>query len=164
MKMATVKCPRGKRGTPSHEWYDGKKSRIYCCGYIDLRTERYVEECQKCPDHVDKAQDDLERWIAEHGKLKRLIDANALLYEYCQANGCNEVIDEVCPNCFTAGLIASAPTVDAVEVVHGRLGVSYMDEYYGEFANCLECGTDNILPCHYCRNCGAKMDGDGNGN
>ena len=48
---------------------------------------------------------------------KRLIDANALLYEYCQANGCNEVIDEVCPNCFTAGLIADAPTVDAVEVV-----------------------------------------------
>ena len=54
------------------------------------------------------------------------------------------------------------PRVDAVEVVHGRLGVSYMDEYYGEFADCLECGTDNILPCHYCRNCGAKMDGDGN--
>ena len=50
-------------------------------------------------------------------KWKRLIDANALLYEYCQANGCNEVIDEVCPNCFTAGLIANAPTVDAVEVV-----------------------------------------------
>ena len=38
--------------------------------------------------------------------------------------------------------------MDAVEVVHGRLGVSYMDEYYGEFADCLECGTDNILPCH----------------
>ena len=47
---------------------------------------------------------------------KRLIDANALLYEYCQANGCNEVNDEICPNCFTAGLIANAPTVDAVEV------------------------------------------------
>lgn len=51
---------------------------------------------------------------------KRLIDANALLHEYCQANGCNEVNDEICPNCFTAGLIANAPTVDAVEVVHGR--------------------------------------------
>ena len=56
-------------------------------------------------------------------------------------------------------LIDAAHTVDAVEVVHGRLGVSYMDEYYGEFANCLECGADNVLPCHYCRNCGAKMDG-----
>lgn len=48
---------------------------------------------------------------------KRLIDANALLHEYCQANGCNEVNNEVCPNCFAAGLIAEAPAVDAVEVV-----------------------------------------------
>ena len=48
---------------------------------------------------------------------KRLVDANTLLHEYCQANGCNEVNDEICPNCFTAGLIANAPTVDAVEVV-----------------------------------------------
>lgn len=48
---------------------------------------------------------------------KRLIDANALLHEYCQANGCNEVNDEICSNCFTAGLIANAPTVDVVEVV-----------------------------------------------
>lgn len=50
----------------------------------------------------------------------RLIDADALLYEYCQANGCNEVIDEVCSNCFMASLIADAPTVDAVEVVRCR--------------------------------------------
>ena len=48
---------------------------------------------------------------------KRLVNANTLLHEYCQANGCNEVNDEICPNCFTAGLIANAPTVDAVEVV-----------------------------------------------
>ena len=48
---------------------------------------------------------------------KRLVDANTLLHEYCQANGCNEVNDEICPNCFTAGLITNAPTVDAVEVV-----------------------------------------------
>ena len=55
------------------------------------------------------------------------------------------------------------PTVDAVEVVHGRLSDPYIDEYYGEFSNCLECGTDNILPCYYCRKCGAKMDGERNG-
>ena len=48
---------------------------------------------------------------------------------------------------------------EVAEVVHGRLSDSYIDEYYGEFADCLECGTDNILPCHYCRKCGAKMDG-----
>jgi NAD-dependent SIR2 family protein deacetylase len=90
---------------------------------------------------------------------KRLIDANALLYEYCQANGCNEVIDEVCPNCFTAGLIANAPTVDAVEVVHGR---------WNEYGNCSACGKniyDDIdadmwsrYAPPYCPNCGARMD------
>ena len=92
---------------------------------------------------------------------KRLIDANALLYEYCQANGCNEVIDEVCPNCFTAGLIANAPTVDAVEVVHGRWVC--LEAEIGYFA-CSEC-DHRILraKCNYCPNCGAKMDGDGDG-
>lgn len=56
-------------------------------------------------------------------------------------------------------LVHRQPTVDAVQVVHGRLSDPYIDEYYGEFSNCLECGTDNILPCYYCRKCGAKMDG-----
>ena len=65
--MATVKCPLGKRGYPSHEWHDGQKSRIYCSGWVDLRTDLYVDECQRCPDHFEKAQYDLERWKAEHG-------------------------------------------------------------------------------------------------
>lgn len=68
--MATVKCPLSKRGKPSHEWHDGKKSRIYCYGWIDSRTDGLLDECKKCPDHVNKAQDDLERWKAEHGKRK----------------------------------------------------------------------------------------------
>ena len=93
---------------------------------------------------------------------KRLIDANALLYEYCQANGCNEVIDEVCPNCFTAGLIANAPTVDAVEVVHGRwvFGTANHREYM-KCSECLHSYTPDGTFC-YCPNCGAKMNGDWN--
>ena len=52
--MATVKCARGKRGRPSHEWNDGKKDRIYCpaCGFViategswDKPTKKYCEEC-----------------------------------------------------------------------------------------------------------------------
>ena len=96
---------------------------------------------------------------------KRLIDANALLYEYCQANGCNEVIDEVCPNCFTAGLIADAPTVDAVEVVHGRWIETLVPDGYVQKASrlrkqCSVCGWTNACRYNYCPNCGAKMDGE----
>lgn len=64
--MATVKCPLGKRGTPSHEWHDGEKSRIYCLGWEDKRTDEPLEACLNCPDHVNKAQDDLEKWRADH--------------------------------------------------------------------------------------------------
>lgn len=39
----------------------------------------------------------------------------------------------------------------------GRLGPTYTDSYYGEFANCVMCGTNNILPCNYCRNCGVRI-------
>ena len=58
---------------------------------------------------------------------------------------------------------------DAVEVVHGR----WIVEVDGNFRNvkCSACGKD--YACHtgmlqlqnlnYCPNCGAKMDGDGNG-
>ena len=52
------------------------------------------------------------------------------------------------------------PSADVAPVRHGRLGLMYNDEYYGPFADCEECGADNILPCNYCRVCGTKMDGD----
>ena len=89
---------------------------------------------------------------------RRLIDANELL------NTLRKRILLAYPNEFYGlmlahDLIDNAPTVDAAEVVHGRLNDPYIDEYYGEFSDCLECGTDNILPCYYCRKCGAKMDG-----
>lgn len=105
--------------------------------------------------------------------MERLIDSDALLYEYCQANGCNDVIDQVCPNCFTASLIANAQTVDAVEVVHGRWEEMH---YEGgildgtNFDRCSVCGYERVFDdpalktvFKYCPNCGAKMDGDVNG-
>ena len=54
--------------------------------------------------------------------------------------------------------IKQIPAADVAKVLHGRLGLPYIDEYYGPFAACKKCGTDNILPCNYCRECGAKMD------
>ena len=58
--MATVKCALGHRGYPSHEWNDGVKDRIYCLGRIDQMTDELLHECKVCPDHVNKAQGDLE--------------------------------------------------------------------------------------------------------
>ncbi len=60
--MATVKCKLKKSGQPTHEWNDGEKDRIYCMGYIDLMTDDPLEECLSCPDHVSKAQEDMDRF------------------------------------------------------------------------------------------------------
>ena len=59
--------------------------------------------------------------------------------------------------------IEAAPTVDAVEVVHGR----WIDK--GEYAVCTECGGrsgtqyDGVEPIplmtQFCPNCGCRMDG-----
>lgn len=45
---------------PSHEWNDGVKDCIYCLGRIDQMTDELLHECKVCPDHVNKAQGDLE--------------------------------------------------------------------------------------------------------
>ena len=93
---------------------------------------------------------------------KRLIDANDLIGElYCSDKelGTNvwetsEIVDQ----------IDRMPTVDAVEVVHGR-----WEEPYRQFVECSNCGTgyvkyEFIEKANYCPNCGANMmDGDGNG-
>ena len=59
-------------------------------------------------------------------------------------------------------LIEDAPTVDAVEVVHGRWEYHWFDSY------CSECGwenkADSVTRCRsdypYCPKCGARMDGE----
>ena len=116
---------------------------------------------------------------------KRLIDANALI-----ESGYDVTLDEVFPDwhelpesvqeavCkhgqYLKKLIQQQPTVDAVEVVHGEWSI-IEDDY--DDATILECSVcevsfrfyeyDGLLPqaqtYHYCPNCGAKMDGDGNG-
>ncbi len=65
--MATVKCALKHRGYPSHEWNDGEKDHIYCMGRIDMMTDDLLPECRACPNHVSKAQDDLDKWRANNG-------------------------------------------------------------------------------------------------
>ena len=55
------------------------------------------------------------------------------------------------------------PSVDAVEVVHGRWNQD------GVYDVCSVCNSCTLMPhlkglskFNYCPNCGAKMDGDGN--
>ena len=85
---------------------------------------------------------------------KRLIDANALLAEYDRVH-----IGEPGK---ARKLIADAPTINAVEVVHGRWEtVSSMLGYLC----CSQCKDVYIWETwlgdgtwNYCPNCGAKMD------
>ena len=115
----------------------------------------------------------------------RLIDANALMYafrkymaerfdsERCVSEENCMVCDRVC---LWRRIVKDAPTVDAVEVVHGTWldwhgNPVSPDEFY-RWWRCSECKYQYVFyeavkrehfPSNYCPNCGAKMDGDGNG-
>ena len=104
---------------------------------------------------------------------KRLIDANALLHDnvwLCggfvgdpYSDGYMDALDKV------ETVIREFPTVDAVEVVHGRWinwGKSGTPTYenYGTCSVCHEDAEICTEHRNYCPNCGAKMDGgDENG-
>ena len=101
---------------------------------------------------------------------KRLIDAikiyDAVENWYRISSG----IEHRCERDFL-DLICSAETEDAVKVVHGRWRKLTTDGYdfFGKqtivtlACNCSVCGLDGREETNYCPNCGAKMDGDGNG-
>lgn len=104
---------------------------------------------------------------------KRLIDADALMdafrsymVERYDREKC--VSEENCKTCEIGCLwrkmISSAPTVDAVEVVHGR----WVGHYDGSWIHkrkwltgydCSVCGNFINTMTPYCPYCGAKMDG-----
>ena len=93
---------------------------------------------------------------------KRLIDANALMDDV-EMDGalyaCLGAVDDV------RFLVDSQPTVDAVEVVHGKwiekidMVESYLADSTEVFYECSVCECANIGESPYCPNCGAKMDG-----
>ena len=100
---------------------------------------------------------------------KRLIDANTLIHRVCAERDSME-INHACDIGYHNGLnmavsmAINAPTVDAVEVVHGRWINPYMNRYGHPCHCCSVCGFKaSYQDKNYCPNCGAKMDGDGNG-
>lgn len=110
-------------------------------------------------------------------KEKRLIDANALKRKFDEKEADDvELYGCVIVECFPADdakeIVDKMPTVDAVEVIHGRwLKLSPWNNHT-QSCLCLNCDSISYqkksgvyigkIP-NYCHNCGAKMDGDGNG-
>ena len=104
---------------------------------------------------------------------KRLIDANALQLEPDHWGGMNGVIcvgrsggkTMATVQAALKRMIDNAPTVDAMEVVHGRwikkidMVESYLADCTEVFYECSVCESANIGESPYCPNCGAKMDG-----
>lgn len=101
---------------------------------------------------------------------QRPIDANKIKYGTVGAGGWKQP-----ENVVSDYEIEKIPTVDAVEVVHGRWKPELMPtgvEYTGwaemtvQALSCSECGILIDVGEGYfahCPNCGAKMDGDENG-
>ena len=92
---------------------------------------------------------------------KRLIDANLLVDWLTKSTGfrgnCENCTDIDCLDCIIEECIKNFPTVDAVEVVHGR----WIQSEPG-YRLCSHCMADVAIYSghrNYCPNCGAKMDG-----
>ena len=90
---------------------------------------------------------------------KRLIDANTIPYEehYVPDPDSDKQWDYKKELCVLKPVIDKLPTVDAVEVVHGRW-VFYCKDY----SKCSQCGFGRNIKSqfgwNYCPNCGAHMD------
>ena len=98
---------------------------------------------------------------------KRLIDANALIKDWNKLTE-RMVRDEDGQIPVDFGLVirelSKTPTVDAVEVVHGRFMYVRDDELtdHWECSVCHGLIPSEYIHWNYCPRCGAKMDGDGN--
>ena len=107
-----------------------------------------------------------ETHIREVTKMVRLIDANALSDAVAESKHNNPHpqgmirVNHRNEHDHFLRMILYAPTVDAVEVVHGEWGEIYTchgERLWGY--KCSQCEQDNPNKSNYCPNCGAKMDG-----
>ena len=105
-----------------------------------------------------------EKWLIDANALVEFIKAN-----YCQyCNSYGGLLCGACSNDTFMCHVETAPTVDAVEVVHGEWS-TIEDDYCGLTAlKCSECNQEYWFEeepptkiYNYCPNCGAKMDRGG---
>ena len=99
---------------------------------------------------------------------KRLIDANEAYEAVTDLSGQADTKSAYAAFWKAGKVIQNLPTVDAVEVVHGRWEQVQRWATKAKY-RCSVCGREimsavnvNIEKYPYCH-CGAKMDGDGNG-
>ena len=94
-----------------------------------------------------------EKWLIDANELLKLYDMGEELEEY--AGVLSVPIPVIRQN------IKDMPTVDAVEVVHGRWVRKAHDGAFGVFHlwHCSVCDTIRARQDPYCGECGAKMDG-----
>ena len=89
---------------------------------------------------------------------KRLIDANALM-DTLKKRTSTAYPNELWGLLLSQDFVENAPTVDAVEVVHGRWFAHHSHSY-----ECTCCHAKYITmrakDWNYCPNCGADMRGD----
>ena len=93
--------------------------------------------------------------------MAEYFEREALLTAICD-DMCGLKYTGVCENCKVIALIANAPSVDVVPVVHGRWIHDGCRVKGGiDWCHCSECGkSDNFCArTNYCPKCGAKMDG-----
>ena len=111
--------------------------------FLDAKRKLYCADCAR-------------RKGMKNGKFKTLYEIGDAP---CRACGVNDVLEDV----------EDFPAADVVEVKHGEW-IGEADGYAdGELvydmwycSNCDYCVDDDEKPWyHYCPNCGAKMDGDG---
>lgn len=91
---------------------------------------------------------------------KRLIDANLLVRDI-NADPYRTESEKSYDRC----LVHRQPTADAVEVVHGEWidGRPWVNSRWKVCSVCHNTAPEPQGGYNYCPNCGAKMDGDGNG-
>ena len=92
--------------------------------------------------------------------MARLIDMDELLNEFeALKNKAETLRDAICLDAVMA-VIDTAPTIDAVPVVHGEW--EEIRNAYDELEGWIhrECGREVQSKYNYCPNCGAKMDAD----
>ena len=105
--------------------------------------------------------------MANEKRLIKVIDATAVYNGIALYMAENAYLNDTALDVLkmVAGWLNEAPTVDAVEVVHANWRLETDEEEPNGFFKLLVCTACNKTGSggNYCPNCGAKMDGDGNG-